>query len=441
MSLLLNLLGPRRGFEGGLFMPEFKAATARRPIENITADRALFVPLRLAESWQTDIVVSQGERVVRGQRLATACDGRSSHVHAPTSGTIAQFGRVWTPREGYLPCAILEPDGRNESVPRSLAWMSDSFVGQLTDRGVISPSPLAPAAEVLRRASAAGVTELIVSAMETEPYLTADLRTLVEQPGRLIDMTCEIADALGVARALFAMPYRHRRVVKRVTAEVQGRYVEVAALSNRYPQCHPVMLVKTLLDREVPPGGSPLDVGAVVIPLAMVRMAAEAIIDDIPVTHATITVAGDAVEHAGTYRVPVGTPLRALCDRVGLLGPVGQCVWGGPLTGISITRDDAVITADTSAILLFSEFEAREPVPCIHCGWCIEDCPVGVDPALLAQLESESSTDALTVAHLRACIDCGLCSHVCPASLPLSATIQRSRRRLVPGASAAEGGA
>lgn len=429
MSVLLNLLGPRQGFEGGLFLPEFKSATARRPIEHVFADRTLFVPLQVADGWETRVDVARGERVVRGQRLATATVRSSTHVHAPTSGTVTDFSRVWTPHQGYLPCAVLEPDGRDESLPRNLGWMGESFVGQLADHGVICDSPLLPAAEVLHRAATAGVTELIVSAMETEPYLTADLRTLVEQPGRLMDITCELADALGVARAIFAMPFRHRRVARRISEESRGRYIEVVPLSNRYPQCHPIILVKTLLDREVPPGGSTLDVGAVVVPLSMVRMAAEAVYDDTSVTHATLTVAGDAVEHAGTYRVPIGTTLHHLADRVGLLAPVEQAVFGGPLTGVAVSRDDAVITADTTAILLFSRAERPEPVPCIHCGWCVEDCPVGVDPSSLAQLESEPSADAMTMAHLSACIDCGLCSYVCPASLPLAATIRRSRSR------------
>ncbi len=430
MSFLLNLLGPREGFDGGLFLPDFKQATARRPIENVTPTDRLFVPLQVAASMETKVDVRPGDEVLRGQRLSTPTSAASVPAHAPTSGVIVELGRFWTAREGYLPCAVIDPDGREQSCTRSRTWTEDSFVAQLADRGVICPSPLMPAHELIRRASSAGVTELIINAMETEPYLTADLRSVVEQPGRLLDATGELADALGVHRVVFALPYRHRRVVKRIQSEAHGRHIEIAPLSNRYPQCQPNLLVKTILDREVPPGGTVLDVDAVVVPLAMIRMAADAIISDSPVTHALVTVAGDAVERAGTYRVPVGMTIRQLAARVGLLSPVRQAVWGGPLTGISLTRDDAVVTVDTVAVLLFSETRHSSPVPCIRCGWCVEDCPVGLDPAALVQLEPAASTNADTMAQLKTCLDCGLCSYVCPAALPLAATIQRSRERL-----------
>ena len=430
MSLLVDLLGPRQGFEGGLFLPDFKSVTARRPIETMSSDVTLNVPLQAAKSCPTRSLISPGDKVLRGQIIAAAANADSLPVHAPTSGRVVGISRAWTAPDGFVPSALIEPDGRAEAVERTLGWMSESFVGQLAEKGVFCPSPRMPAHGLVQRAVAAGVTELIINAMETEPYLTADLRLLVEQPGRLVDMACELADAMGVSRVIIAIPYRHRRVVKRIFAEAHGRHVEVAPLSNRYPQCHPNVLVKTLLEREVSPGGSVIDVGAAVVPLGMLHAAAEAVFADCAQTHVIMTISGDAVEHAGTYRVPIGMPVRRLADRVGLLGPVEQAVWGGPLTGIALTHDDAVVSIDTAAVLFFLRADRAEPVPCIRCGWCVEDCPVGLDPSMLIQLESESSAGTDSMTHLKACIDCGLCSYVCPASLPLAASIPRSRSRL-----------
>jgi electron transport complex protein RnfC len=113
---------------------------------------------------------------------------------------------------------------------------------------------------------------------------------------------------------------------------------------------------------------------------------------------------------------------------------VAQAISGGPLTGVPLGHQDAVVTADTVALLLFSKAESPNPVPCIHCGWCIEDCPVGLDPSELIHLECESVIDAGRLAQLHVCVDCGLCSHVCPAQLPLAAAIRRARTRFGPEA-------
>lgn len=437
MPFWSDLLGPRQRFDGGLFLPEHKSAIARRPVEKVEIDGPLHIPLQVHREAPTQIAVASGDRVLGGQALALPANADSVPVYAPTSGHIAAVRRVWTVADGDLPGVVLEPDGRDEWLPRSRSWLGESFMGQLADCGVVCPAPRGPAHRVIRQALAANTTDLIINAMETEPYLAADLRTLVEEPGRLMDTTCEIASAVGARRVILALPYRHRRVVKRLEQEARGRFVEVAPLSNRFPQCNPVVLVKTLLDRDVPPGGSPFDVGACVLPLAAVRAAAAALMDGRPVTRTVITVGGDAVDRPGTYNIAVGTPIRRVAERVGLVGPVVQAVWGGPLTGLAIRHDDAVVTADTTALLLFSTAPEPNPVPCIHCGWCVEDCPVGLNPSELMDLEAEETCDDTELARLQVCVECGLCSYVCPAQLPLAASIRRARTRFVRAAAAA----
>lgn len=429
MSFLFNLLGPQKAFSGGLFLPDYKSVTARRPIELLNVDGPLHLPLTVRRDLKTTPCVEVGDHVRRGQRLSRSTCHDSLPVHAPTSGRIVELGRVWSAFDGYLPSAVLEPDGRDEALPQHQGWEDESLIVQLAEHGVMCADPRAPLHVVIKQAVAKGVTDLIVNAMETEPYLTSDLRMLVEEHGRIIDVICELADALGVSHAILALPFRHRRVVKRMQAEAQGRYVEVAALANPYPQCQPHVLVKALLQCEVAPGGSVLDKNVVVLPLSAVGQAAKALLDDRPLTHAVMTVAGDAVERAGTYRVAIGTPMRHLAERVGLVSPVGKAVCGGPLTGHALGNEEAVVTADTKALLLFSEVETSVPVPCIHCGWCVEDCPVGIDPTTLMHLESRMNCTDTEMAHLRACVDCGLCSYVCPAQLPLSETIKRMRTR------------
>lgn len=440
MSLLTHLLGPRSAFDGGLYLPDRKSGLARRPIQTLHPEGPLHVPLTVRRDLPTEPVVRKGDRVVLGQTLSRATNDQAVGVHAPCAGHILALERVWTVDDGFLPGAVLLPDGSSDKVPQHQGWDDESIIVQLAECGVVCDMPRAPLHVVMREAIAAGVTDLIVNAMETEPYLTSDLRTLVEYPGRMIDATCELADALGVSRAILAVPFRHRRVVRRLQSEAAGRYVEIVPLSNPYPQCHPVMLLKAVLDREVAPGASVLSEDAVVLPLATVRRASDALLSDLPTTHALMTVAGDAVEHAGTYRVPVGTPLARLAKRVGMLAPATQGVYGGPLTGSAFGYEDAVVTHDSKALLLFGRADVARPVPCVRCGWCIEDCPVGIDPPALMRLETEATCSEQKRTALRACIECGLCSHVCPSRLPLSETIIRNRIRFAGAESSPEGG-
>ena len=429
MAILDEILGPRQSFDGGLFLPDYKAGTAKRPIETLAVNETLRIPLVARRDLHTALVVRPGEHVRRGQVLAQPIGMAALPAHAPTSGKIVEISRAWTPLEGFLPCAVLEPDGRDEWTESPVRWDDGSFIQEISDAGVFSPQPREPLHLLLHHASRAGVTDLIVNAMETEPYLTADLRTLVEESGRIIDAVAEIADAIGAFHVHFALPFRHRRVVKRIEAEARGRLIEVVALAHKYPQCSPLILLKTILDREVVPGGSPIDAGALVLPLATIRMTAQAIIEARPVTHALMTVAGDAVERPGVYRVAVGTTLLDLARRVGLLAEPQQLIWGGPLSGMTVDRQDAVVTRETFAALMFQEPARIDPVPCVRCGWCVEDCPAGLDPSLLLHLEAQDRCSNRENSMLKACVDCGLCSHVCPSQLPLAQSIWRARFR------------
>ncbi len=433
MPLGFNLFSRSPGFDGGLFLADQKAVTARRPSESLPTTGTLNLPLTSRSDIKTNVVAALGQRLLGGDLIAVPVDANGIGVHAPTSGTITAFSRAWTAHDGYLPSAVFEADGRDESLASNVAWEEESIVAMLLRHSVMCCIPRQPAHVVVRNAVAAGATTLIINGMETEPYLTADLRALVEMPGRMVDAACEIADAIGASRLIIAIPDRHRRVFKRIASESIARFIEVIALPDKYPQCHPIILTKTILDLETAPGGSTLDVGVLVLTPGALRPMADAIFNDRPMTHVVISIAGDAVAAPGTYRVPIGMDFATIGRHVGLNSDATSHVVGGPFTGIHVSRDDAVVTSSTTALLFFQATRRVDPVACVHCGWCVEDCPVGISPVELAQLELQASCPARLLPELRACIDCGLCTYVCPSRLPLAATIKHSRDRFADG--------
>src|SRR5262249_28993501 len=154
-----------------------------------------------------------------------------------------------------------------------------------------------------------------------------------------------------------------------------GGPVRVVALPDKYPQCHPALLTQALLGREVPLGGSPLDVGALVMPLATLRALADSVLASRPCTSRVVTVSGDAGEIPGNLVVPFGTPVRRLIEHVGLRRRAVLVLAGGPMTGIALPDDSGVVTGDVAGVTLLSRTRAADPTACIRCGWCVEDCP------------------------------------------------------------------
>ena len=145
---------------------------------------------------------------------------------------------------------------------------------------------------------------------------------------------------------------------------------------------------------------------------------------------------------------PVGTKVSELLNYVELKDGVelGKVIIGGPMNGTAVYSTDAPLSKVANAVLLFGEKEAVLPAPtaCIHCGRCMEKCPVninivGVEEALRIHNDDEKEK-ALIATGVRQCVDCGCCSYVCPAHRTVLATNQDAKWWLKEYARKKEGG-
>jgi electron transport complex protein RnfC len=104
---------------------------------------------------------------------------------------------------------------------------------------------------------------------------------------------------------------------------------------------------------------------------------------------------------------------------------------GGAITGTALRSTEVSVTKTTSGIIMIRNFEPPKTA-CIHCGACVDACPVGLLPYLCEQLLRADEGEAIKRENIRNCISCGACSYVCPAGIDLSARIgkaaERSRR-------------
>jgi Na+-translocating ferredoxin:NAD+ oxidoreductase subunit C len=287
----------------------------------------------------------------------------------------------------------------------------------------------------------AAIDALVINGAECEPYLTTDHRIMVEQPDRVWLGVRIMMHALGVSRAVVGVERNKPDAIAALERARPGDLdVTVLPLTVKYPQGAEKMLLKSVLGREVPSGKLPAAVGAIVQNVGSVALLAEVFETGLPLIERVVTVTGRGLVRPQNLLVPVGTKLRdlfAFCG--GLTADAAEVLVGGPMMGMAQRDLDAPVLKGTTGVVVLSRDEVRDQdaFPCIHCGRCLEACPMFLNPSLLGDLAKASRYEEMQAAHLGDCMLCGSCSYVCPSNIPLAQLFTASKvalRRTAGGA-------
>ncbi len=201
-------------------------------------------------------------------------------------------------------------------------------------------------------------------------------------------------------------------------------------LTVRYPQGAEKMLIRTVLGREVPSGKLPVSLGVVVQNVGSAASIAEIFETGLPLVERIVTVTGPGVRRPANLIVPVGTKLGdllAMCD--GLTDDAEEILFGGPMMGVAQRSLDVPIVKGTTGVVVLTRDQVRgaRSYACIHCGRCLDACPIFLNPSALQDLARLGRYEAMEAMHLGDCMLCGSCSYVCPSNIPLAQLFAASK--------------
>jgi electron transport complex protein RnfC len=418
-------------FHHGVHPPDRKELTAGVAIRRMPFPDEVVLPLHQHTGNPAKAVVRAGDRVERGDPVGEADGFVSAPVHASAAGTVADVARWPHPDGSTRPAVRIRVEPHAAQVPRPRVvpeWSTLSraqLLSAIRDAGLVGLGGAAfPTHVKLSPPADKKIDVLLVNGCECEPYLTTDHRSMVEYPERVqlgirIMMRC-----LGVERALIGIERNKPDAIEALRQTLPDDLdVTVQPLTVKYPQGAEKMLIEALLDREVPSGGLPMDVGAIVQNVASVATIAEVFETGLPLVERIVTVTGSGIRRPSNLIVPVGTKLRDLLEACGgLTDDAREIVFGGPMMGKAQANPDVPITKGTPGVVVLSESECRprESLPCIRCGHCLDVCPVYLNPQLLGSLALSERYEEMDDHHVKDCMLCGCCSYVCPSNIPLS---------------------
>lgn len=288
---------------------------------------------------------------------------------------------------------------------------------------------------------------LIVNGAECEPLLKVDQQILPREKVLFLKGLEAAREAVDAKRVVVALKPKYKSAIEALKG---GGPYELFILGDFYPAGDEQILVYDVTRRIVPEGGIPLQVGCVVLNVETVINIGKAI-DGQPVVDKYVTVGG-AVNNPGTFKLPVGTPIRDALKLAG--GPTAGdffLIDGGPNTGKIIPSLDSPILKTTKGILVFPKSHPlwgkfapdlkavlrRAVSTCCNCRECTELCPRyllghSMEPHNIMKVLSwrVAEEDKLTEAYL--CCDCGLCeNYACPMGLSPRRIAQSLKQKLI----------
>jgi len=427
----MTLLGLKT-FRHGVHPPELKHDTAGLAIRQFPFAPLLVVPLQQHLGKPSIAEVREGERVVRGQRIARPDGFMSVSMHAPVSGSVRKVALAPSIAGRMVPAIYLEPQRgstqevvNGEPCPYETAT-PDEIVRAIQDAGVVGLGGAAfPTHVKLKIPDGKFVDTLIINGAECEPYLTTDHRVMLEQRDDIFMGIRYLLQLSNADRVVIAVetnkPDAEAHLIAGLPDDLRA---SVECLPVKYPQGAEKLLIKALLGREVPSGRLPLDVHALCVNVATTAEIGRLLPLGRGIQERVITITGPAVKHKGNYRIPIGTPLRFLLEEVGVEEGVSRVFLGGPMMGAAASSLEIPVTKGTSGVVAFTDSESerthRKVYPCIRCGYCVDACPMFLDPSRLGLLAQNEEFEQMAADyHLMDCFECGCCSFVCPSHIPL----------------------
>lgn len=420
---------------GGVHPPENKSQSMQLPLAELSIPSILVFPLSQHIGTPAAPIVSVGETVLAGQKIAEPVGAMSAAIHASTSGTITAIEERVLPHVSGMQglCIVMESDQQHRHI--NTEGLSDyrlhspqELLALIREAGITGMGGAGfPTAIKLNPKSDTPIKTLIINGTECEPYITADDRIMQDFADDIVQGTALLSYILGEPeRVIIGIEDNKPDAIRNMQAAVNklsSPRIEVVSFPTKYPSGGEKQLIQILTGKEVPSGQIPASLGIVVQNVGTAMAAYRAIALGQPLTWRVTTVVGETLKTQRNVKALLGTPISHLLEENGFNASASsKVIMGGPMMGFALPSTDVPVIKTTNCIIAPSKTEVPEPPPaqaCIRCGLCAEACPASLLPQQLYWYAKADDYDKCQNYNLFDCIECGACSYVCPSTIPL----------------------
>ncbi len=407
-------------------------ATQNMHSEIVAPPESVTLPMSMHSGVPAVPVVSVGDHVYLGQLIAKEGEGRvSSPIHASVSGTVSAVSEK---------SVSIKSDGKMEKDPEMKApklETLDDFLDGCRRSGIVglggAAYPLHGKWEALRKNK---IETILINGAECEPYCTADNRTMVEDVEHIKQGIEILKRFAGSKEYVIGIEENKPEAIAHLTDVFKDDpAVIVKPLKSVYPQGAKQVLLWNATGKVVAAGQRLASLGVIITNVTTLAKMARFFETGMPLVDKCISVDGSAVKNPKNIIVPIGTSMEYCFEQCGgFKTQPGRVLDGGPMMGRAVASLDEPVVKATSALVAMDlkDSVVIEPTACLHCGKCVEACPLNLNPVEFARaldIDDEDEREAiLKKEDVAQCMECGCCAYVCPAHRPLVANNRAGKK-------------
>ncbi|HHF6195028.1 TPA: electron transport complex subunit RsxC [Haemophilus influenzae] len=429
-------------FKGGIHPPEMKSQSNSQPLRHLPLGTDFYIPLKQHLGTTGNLLIKEGDYVLKGQALTKGDGLRMLPVHAPTSGTIKSIKPYVATHPSGLdePTIHLQADGLDQWIERNpiddfSTLSSEQLIHKIYQAGIAGlGGAVFPTAAKIQSAEQK-VKLLIINGAECEPYITCDDRLMRERADEIIKGIRILRYILHPEKVVIAIEDNKPEAISAIRNALQGANdISIRVIPTKYPSGATKQLIYLLTGIEVPSGERSSSIGVLMQNVGTMFAIKRAIINDEPLIERVVTLTGNKIAEKGNYWVRLGTPISQILSDAGYQFDKHFPIFaGGPMMGLELPNLNAPVTKLVNCLLAPDYLEYAEPEAeqaCIRCSSCSDACPVNLMPQQLywfARSEDHKKSEEYA---LKDCIECGICAYVCPSHIPLIQYFRQEKAKI-----------
>jgi electron transport complex protein RnfC len=421
-------------FRGGVH-PKDEKISANKIIENAELPAKVIIPFHQHIGTPARPIIEVGEVVKKGQKIGEATGFVSANIHSSISGKVLSISRNLYPALGRSSlAAVIESDRQDEWIEGITPYNPDlltehQILDIILEAGIVGMGGAGfPTHVKLSIPEGKKIDTVLLNGAECEPYVTADYALMLEEAEKILDGLKIIMRITKAKNAFIGIEKNKSDAIEIFKSQIgENAKIKVVPLKVKYPQGWENMLIKAILHKEVPSSMLPLDFGIVISNVSTAHAISNALRSGQPLIERVVSINGIGIVNPRNLKVRIGTLFADLIRQCGgFKDEAGKVIAGGPMMGSSMSDINVPVAKATNNILVLTKNQVKDLLPkaCIRCARCINVCPVGLMPRMIALLTQKGIIKEAEKYFPLECKECGCCSYVCPSKIPLVQLIQ-----------------